>query len=321
MADTTHTKLANRLNKINLNLLLVFHTLYWKRSLTLTAQALCLTQPAVSHSLKKLRLLMDDPLFIKTLDGMQPTPLARQMDAAVAKGLFYLDQAVHSNNEFSPATSKREFRVSLVDYVSQQLQPKLIQHCLEHAPDLCFNMLSTRIASAEGAQQVLQEHDIDLAVVQFETLPLTSHHEYLFDDVIGCVGDATFHGESSAITLEAFLNSPQVALSHREDSPLLINEKLRELGLERKIVAKTPYINPLQEILVSTALLCVVTESAARVICRNNSLKFYALPLDVPAFKVCLCWDERKDHDPGIHWLRQLTRELMTPAPSALGDL
>ena len=109
-------------------------------------------------------------------------------------------------------------------------------------------------------------------------------------------------------------------LSHREDSPLLINEKLRELGLERKIVAKTPYINPLQEILVSTALLCVVTESAARVICRNNSLKFYALPLDVPAFKVCLCWDERKDHDPGIHWLRQLTRELMTPAPTALGD-
>ncbi|BBI64899.1 hypothetical protein HSBAA_62050 [Vreelandella sulfidaeris] len=153
---------------------------------------------------EKLRLLMDDPLFIKTLEGMQPTPLARQMDAAVAKGLFYLDQAVHSSNEFSPATSKREFRVSLVDYVSQQLQPKLIQHCLEHAPDLCFNMLSTRIASAEGAQQVLQEHDIDLAVVQFETLPLTPHHEYLFDDVIGCVGDATFHGEGSTISLEAF---------------------------------------------------------------------------------------------------------------------
>ena len=83
MADTTHTKLANRLNKINLNLLLVFHTLYWKRSLTLTAQALCLTQPAVSHSLKKLRLLMDDPLFIKTLEGMQPTPLARRSQRAV----------------------------------------------------------------------------------------------------------------------------------------------------------------------------------------------------------------------------------------------
>lgn len=315
MAETTHIKLTTRLNKINLNLLLVFHTLYWKRSLTLTAEALCLTQPAVSHSLKKLRLLMDDPLFIKSLDGMQPTPLARQMDAAVAKGLFYFDQAIYSNSEFSPATSKREFRVSLVDYVSQQLQPKLIQHCLEHAPDLCFNMLSNRIASAEGAQQALQEHDIDLAMVQLETLPLTSHHEYLFDDVIGCVGDAKIHGENSAITLDAFLSAPQIALSHREESPLLINEKLRKLGLERKIVAKTPYINPLQEILVSTNLLCVVTESAAKVICRNNTLKFYSLPLDVPAFKVCLCWDERKDHDSGIHWLRQLIRELLTPAP------
>lgn len=315
MAETTNIKLTTRLNKINLNLLLVFHTLYWKRSLTLTAEALCLTQPAVSHSLKKLRLLMDDPLFIKSLDGMQPTPLARQMDAAVAKGLFYFDQAVYSNSEFSPATSKREFRVSLVDYVSQQLQPKLIQHCLEYAPDLCFNMLSNRIASAEGAQQALQEHDIDLAMVQLETLPLTSHHEYLFDDAIGCVGDAQFHGEHSAITLDAFLSAPQIALSHREDSPLLINEKLRKLGLERKIVAKTPYINPLQEILVSTNLLCVVTESAARVICRNNTLTFYSLPLDVPAFKVCLCWDERKDHDSGIHWLRQLIRELLIPAP------
>lgn len=311
MVETTNIKLTMRLNKVNLNLLLVFHTLYRKRSLTLAAESLCLTQPAISHSLKKLRLLMDDPLFIKTLDGMQPTPLARQMDIAVEKGLFYFDQAIHSNNEFSPTTSKREFRVSLVDYVSQQLQPKLIQHCLEYAPDLCFNMLSTRIASAEDAQQALQEHDIDLAVVQLETLPLTSHHEYLFDDAIGCVGDATVHGENSAITLDAFLGAPQLALSHREDSPLLINEKLKKLGLERRIVAKTPYINPLQEILVSTNLLCVVTESAARVICRNNTLKFYSLPLDVPAFKVCLCWDERKNHDSGIHWLRQLIKELL----------
>ncbi|QPI63883.1 LysR family transcriptional regulator [Vreelandella venusta] len=315
MTETANIKLATRLHKINLNLLLVFHTLYGKRSLTLTAEALCLSQPAVSHSLKKLRLLMDDPLFIKTLDGMQPTPLARQMDAAVAKGLFYFDQAVYSNSEFSPATSKREFRVSLVDYVSQQLQPKLIQHCLTHAPDLCFNMLSTRIASAEDAQHAIQAHDIDLAMVQLESLPLTSYHEYLFDDVIGCVGDASLYGDNNTITLDAFLNAPQIALSHREDSPLLINEKLRILGLERKIVAKTPYITPLQEILVSTNLLCVVTESAAKVICRNNSLKFYALPLDVAPFKVCLCWDERKDHDSGIHWLRSLIRELITPAP------
>lgn len=315
MVETTNIKLTSRLNKINLNLLLVFHTLYRKRSLTLTAESLCLSQPAVSHSLKKLRLLLDDPLFIKSMDGMQPTPLARQMDAAVAKGLFYFDQAIHSSSEFSPATTKREFRVSLTDYVSQQLQPKLIQHCLAHAPDLCFNMLSTRIANAEEAQRVLQEHDIDLAVVQFETLPLTSHHEYLFDDEIGCVGDATLHGDNSHITLETFLNTPQLALSHREDSPSLINERLKTLGLERKIVAKTPYINPLQEILVSTNLLCVVTRSAANVICRNNSLKFYALPLDVPAFKVCLCWDERKDHDSGIRWLRTLIRELIQPTP------
>lgn len=311
MGETTNIKLTSRLNKINLNLLLVFHMLFQKRSLTLTAEALCLSQPAVSHSLKKLRLLMDDPLFIKTLDGMQPTPLARKMDTSVANGLFYFDQAIHSNSEFLPATSKREFRVSMVDYVSQQLQPKLIQHCLHHAPDLCFNMLSTRIASAEDAQQVLQNRGIDLAMVQLETLPLTSHHEYLFDDVIGCVGDASLHGGNSHITLDAFLSTPHIALSHREDSPLLINERLKKLGLERKIVAKTPYINPLQEILVSTNLLCVVTQSAANVICRNNTLKFYSLPIDVPAFKVCLCWDERKDHDTGILWLRKLIRELV----------
>lgn len=315
MNETSPIKLAMRLNKINLNLLLVFHTLYWKRSLTLTAETLCLSQPAVSHSLKKLRFMMDDPLFIKTVDGMQPTPLARQMNTAVAKGLFYFDQAVYNNSEFSPATSQREFRVSLVDYVSQQLQPKLIQHCLTHAPDVCFNMLSTRIASAKEAQHAIQTHDIDLAMVQFEALPFTSSHEYLFDDVIGCVGDASVYGEGHTITLEAFLNAPQVALSHREDSPLLINEKLRKLGLERKVVTKTPYITPLQEILTATQLLCVVTESAANVICRDNSLRFYALPLDVAPFKVCLCWDERKEHDAGIHWLRSLIRELMAPTP------
>ena len=313
MSAAARVKLAARLHKVNLNLLLVFHTLYWKRSLTLTAKALCLSQPAVSHSLKKLRQLMGDPLFIKTLDGMQPTPLAQQMEATVAKGMFYFDQAIYGNREFIPASSKREFRVSLVDYMSQQLQPKLIQHSLIHAPDVCFNMLSTRIASADDAQQVIQANDIDLAMVQFETLPLTPYHEYLCDDVIGCVGDATYYGSGSAISLETFLGAPQVALSHREDSPLLINEKLRQLGLERKIVAKTPYITPLQEVLANTQLLCVVTASAAEVICRGNSLKFYALPLDLAPFKVCLCWDEHKDHDAGVHWLRSLMRQLTSP--------
>ena len=50
--------------KIDLNLFVVFDAIYCEGNITKAASVLNLSQPAVSHSLGKLRTYFDDPLFI-----------------------------------------------------------------------------------------------------------------------------------------------------------------------------------------------------------------------------------------------------------------
>src|SRR5690554_7533628 len=75
------------LNRLDLNLLHVFDTIYREGSLTRAAKALHLTQPAISHSLARLRDHFNDPLFTRQGNQMVPTPLARRFLESMRPGL------------------------------------------------------------------------------------------------------------------------------------------------------------------------------------------------------------------------------------------
>ncbi|WP_417228024.1 LysR family transcriptional regulator [Amphritea sp.] len=303
--------LITKLNRTNLNLMLIFYTLYRNRHLTKTASALCLSQPAVSHSLKKLRLLFDDELFIKTAEGMEPTPTANQIDAAIEKGLFCFDQALSMNSEFNQGSSNREFKIGLADYMNQTVQPYLISHALKHAPNVSFNIVPVKMARIEQSDEILRTNDLDIAIALLEYPPQGKNHEFLFEDRIGCIADSSIYGTGDCISIDDLIGNPHIVMAHREDMPSLINIKLEELSLTRKVIAKSPQIMPLTRILPGTNLITCITETAAKVVCPGTPLKFYSLPFEVNPFKVCLLWDIRKDKDPGIGWLRKLLKDAM----------
>jgi len=70
------TKTAPKLGAIDLNLLVVFDVIMRDRSVTRAGQRLGLSQPAMSHALTRLRHMLKDELFIRSPDGMMPTPRA-----------------------------------------------------------------------------------------------------------------------------------------------------------------------------------------------------------------------------------------------------
>ena len=73
------------LKDIDLNLLVVFDRLLKERRVSRVAEALDVSQPAVSNALARLRKALGDPLFLPTPRGMQPTPFAEQMADPVAR--------------------------------------------------------------------------------------------------------------------------------------------------------------------------------------------------------------------------------------------
>ena len=72
------------LDRVDLNLLVLFETVYEARHVGRAAQRLNLTPSAVSHGLRRLRELLGDPLFLRTPRGVTPTARADELAVPIA---------------------------------------------------------------------------------------------------------------------------------------------------------------------------------------------------------------------------------------------
>jgi len=71
--------LVRDLDKIDLHLIRVLHTVLTERSVSRAAIRLGMYQPAVSAALKRLRELAGDPLLVRSGSGMVPTDAGLRM--------------------------------------------------------------------------------------------------------------------------------------------------------------------------------------------------------------------------------------------------
>ncbi|WP_258933738.1 LysR family transcriptional regulator [Nesterenkonia pannonica] len=108
---------------IDLNLMRTFVVVYRARSITRAAKILHLSQPAVSHALRRLRHHFEDPLFVRTRTGVAPTRLAASIYAEVNGPLSQVAASTEDRTRFDPATSTRRFRLALTDLGEAGLLP------------------------------------------------------------------------------------------------------------------------------------------------------------------------------------------------------
>src|SRR5258708_15325140 len=104
-----------KLTTFDLNLLVVFETILRERHVTRAGERLGLSQPAMSHALNRLRWMLKDQLFIRTPEGMMPTPRAEQLAEPVRRALGERETALDPA-EFSPGQADRRFAVAVNNY-------------------------------------------------------------------------------------------------------------------------------------------------------------------------------------------------------------
>ena len=75
------------LKKLDLNLLVVFEAIYSAANISHAAKQLGMSQPTVSNALARLRVLMDDPLFVAKRRGVEASVKSRQMIGPVRQAL------------------------------------------------------------------------------------------------------------------------------------------------------------------------------------------------------------------------------------------
>jgi len=298
----------------DLNLMRVFLTVLHERSVTRAAQRLNLTQPAVSYALGRLREQFDDPLFVRTATGMQPTPVAFALADPIERGMNSFAEAVSLRQQFAPATSTRRFRLSMSDIGEMVFLPPLMERVHALAPRLQVEVLEVAL---EQVPQALKEGEVDLAIGNLAGVGRHTCHADLFSERYVCMGRRGHPVLSAGLTRGQFKRLDHILVASRASAHRLLNDVLSEAGLHRQPYLTLPHFSAAAEIVRRTDLTVTLPYRAAIWFNRDNAFAIRPLPIALPPLSVTVHWHARFESDPGTMWLRrQVEATLADPAPA-----
>lgn len=299
------------LRNIDLNLLLVFEVLYRTRNTTRAAEALHLTQPAVSNALKRLRDLFDDVLFVKTSNGMQPTPRADGIATLLDDGFASLRLAIQAGQAFDPKTSCRTFYLYVSDTGQSVFIPPLVSRLNKVAPEI---RLITINVPLDAAEQMMKQGQIDLAIGLFSGLHRDFIQQRLFHETYVVLVRKKHPKIGAKIGVEQFFAAHHITYTPTAGSHARFEAELNALsaksGQGRKIALQLAHSSGIDKIVASSDLIACVPRSVARVMANGDGVRALPLPFEVMSLDISQFWHERSHRDEGHQWLRSLIFEM-----------
>lgn len=167
------------LRKLDLNLLVVFDAIADERSVTRAAAKLHMTQPAISHPLGRLRIALGDDLFVRTPEGMEPTPFALRLSGSVLTALRGIQAGLLDASIFDPASSERSFSIAVDNRSALVLTAPIIAAVSAEGPSI---RLDLRPSGTLNLPEQLDRGDLDLALGGLASSSERFRDLKLFDD-------------------------------------------------------------------------------------------------------------------------------------------
>ncbi len=288
--------------KPDLNLLVILDALCRFGSVSKAAEALSLSQPAISHALNRLRVVMGDPLFIRSGRGLVATPRARAMAEEVA-GIVAAARASLRPERFDPAQDAAVVRLGLSDYAGLTLFPRVVAAVRVQAPRVRIEAVPV----GQAALRQLEEGGLDLCF--WGTMPPGApfHYRRLFGESFVLVLRAGHPALVGEIGLERWLGLDHAVVSLGDPGQSPVEAALAGLGLERRVVLASPSFAANLAAVAASDLVATVPARLAEGL--SAGLVARTLPLAVPAFDYGLIWHPRGEVSPALRWLRGVIAE------------
>jgi len=295
------------INSIDLNLFLVFQAIYATRSVTLAGERVGMTQSAVSNALKRMRERFNDVLFVRSADGMVPTPVAQRLIAPIEEGLACLSQAIDQGRTFETGQSTRVFRIAVNDIGQLVMMPELLSVARGLAPGVRFETVDTSMAEA---RQRMLHGQLDLALGSWDAMGPSFYQQRLFDETFSVlVARASPWARSTSMTLDDYLEAEHIAYRPQGTTDSQLQQALERSGAQerRRVVLTAAHSLGLASIVASSNLLLTAPDRLARAMAASRAdLHILKAPFDVTPFEIRQQWHERFHQDSGSRWLREL---------------
>lgn len=293
------------LRSIDLNLLTVFDAIYAFGRLTRAADALGMTQPAVSHALKRLRALFDDALFIRTRARMEPTPRAHAVSGQIAEILQNVRKVLEPGAPFDPATARREIRIGLLDYGITVFAPRIAVSVMTAAPDLKIDFRHTE--SGRAVRQI-EDGDIDLYIGPLTAPPAEYHRIPLMLSDAVVVARRGHPAISKPMTLDQYCALDHARFTNLSTIDREIDAILANHDLKRRTKIKVPHYSSALFVASRSDLVTTITRGPASLYRDFLNLDLYETPFQLSSSEISMLRHPRTDNDPLVLWIWERIR-------------
>lgn len=289
-------------SKFDLNLLVIFNAVYEEKSLTRAGQKLHLTQPAISHSLNRLRSAFNNQLFIRHGHQMVPTPLAEKIKLHVQDILRLTEDMLTGLEAFNPNKSNRTFLIGVQDYPSLVVLPPLMAIINKTAPGI---NIKTSHLRKEDRKIALEEGKLDIVIGVKQEFGTNINQQYLFSDREVCIMRKDHPNIGPTLSLEQYSTAEFIGLSISEYEEQTIDIKLKEMGINRKIRLIVENEVTIPQLVAETDFIANVIELVAKPFATLLPVKILPLPIPINNIKFYQYWHARHQNDRAHMWLRQ----------------
>lgn len=297
-----------KLADIDLNLLVVFQHLLREGRVSRTATVLGLSQPAVSNALRRLRQLLGDDLFLRTPQGMVPTPYAQTLALPVSQALDDLQQALNVRASFDPGSSKRRFTLAMTDVGELHFLPVLMGALAREAPGVTLRCVPVADAALHNA---MAGGRVDLALGWLPPAEAGFFQQALIRQRYVALLRAQHPlAQQRQIGAAPYRQATHVCVASAGTGHGQVDEALERLGVVRRVALTLPHYAALGPVLASADLLATVPERFAESVTQPFGLVTRALTIRLPTSTICQLWHAHQHRDPAHQWLRALIAQL-----------
>jgi len=266
-------------------------------------------------SLSKLRRHFNDPLFVRTSTGMEPTPHAIELIHLLQRAGDLLQSALGLHVVFDPSISERKFTIHSTDIAQVTLMPRLMKRLRQVAPQVQIDLRHI----SEATAKVLESGESDLAVGFILPMGAGFCQQRLFKERFVCAVRRDHPRIGDSLCIEEFQNETHLAITTCGTGHGIVERSLEAKGIRRKVGLTVPSFLGISTIITSLDYVVTLPEQLARHLASAGRIKVLPLPVSVPPYFIVQHWHERYTHDPASRWLRAVMADLFSSTKATAG--